>query len=116
MKSIAGRGTESLPNGTSNGGNGSKSKSIGEVLELGQSWILDCSQNPKAVRLYINHPPGDSIRDLVYPGLDLSFANAFVFATDSFGRCSHLYRGFLGQQKSRKERFLEVSHGGVPLK
>ena len=67
IKSIAGRGTESLPNGTSNGGNGNKSKIIGEVLELGQSWILDCSQKPKAVRLYMNHPPGDSIRDLVYP-------------------------------------------------
>ena len=101
IKSIAGRGTESLPHGTSNGGKGNKSKILGEVLELGQSWILDCSQNPKAVRLYMNHPPG----------LDLSFANAFVFATYSFGRCSHLYRGFLGQQNHGKRDFWKSRTG-----
>lgn len=100
-KKIAGRGTESLPHGTSNGGKGNKSKILGEVLELGQSWILDCSQNPKAVRLYMNHPPG----------LDLSFANAFVFATYSFGRCSHLYRGFLGQQNHGKRDFWKSRTG-----
>ena len=72
-----------------------KARIIGEVLELAQEDI-DSSQNP---RLYMNNPPGDSIRDpfIPDPGLDLSFANAFVFATYSFGRCSHLYRGFLGQ-------------------